>query len=171
MKRIIAIITLMSALSAFSFAQKYAIVDTDYILKNIPSYKAAQDKIDQLTEDWQKEIKTEQTEIEKLYKEFQAERVLLTDEMRQQKEKKIVEEEKKLRDLQRKYFGTEGELYEKQQELIKPIQDEVYSAIKELSSKGGYAIVFDSSAGASILYTDPKYDKSDEVLRILGYKN
>lgn len=172
MKKILVVLSVLLGAFTFStFAQKYAIVDTDYILKNIPSYNAAQDKLDELSEGWQKEIEEKKDEIEKLYKEFQSERVLLSDEMKQKREKKIVEEEKKLRELQRTYFGTEGKLFEKQKELVKPIQDEVYGAIKELSSKSSYAIIFDSSAGASILYTDPKYDKSDEVLRILGYKN
>lgn len=153
------------------FAQKYAIVDTDYILKNIPSYKAAQDKLDEMSASWQKEIEAMQAEVEKLYKEFQAERVLLTEEMKKRREDAIIEKEKQVRELQKSYFGRDGKLFQKRAELIKPIQDEVYRAVKEFSEKGGYAVIFDTAAGLSILYSDPKFDKSDEILEILGYKN
>jgi len=155
----------------FIFGQKFAYVDTEYILSNIPSYKAAQDKLDNLSKEWQKEIEKEYAQVDKMYKDFQTEKVLLTDEMIKQREAEIVDAERAVKALQRKYFGTNGELFKKREELIKPIQDEVYTVIQDIAQSGNYAIIFDSATGANILFTDPKYDKSDEVLEKLGYKN
>ncbi|HAF30620.1 MAG TPA: hypothetical protein DCG75_16385 [Bacteroidales bacterium] len=158
-------------ISTHIFAQKYAFVDTDYILNNIPAYKAAQDKLNQLSADWQKEIEVEYTIVDRMYKDFQAEKVLLTNEMIKQREAEIAAKDKEIKDLQKRFFGPGGELFKKRQELVKPIQDEVYNVIKNIAESGNYAIIFDTAAGASILFTDPKYDKSDEVLEKLGYKN
>ena len=155
----------------FIFGQKFAYVDTEYILSNIPSYKAAQDKLDNLSKEWQKEIEKEYAQVDKMYKDFQTEKVLLTDEMIKQREAEIVDAERAVKALQRKYFGTNGELFKKREELIKPIQDEVFTVIQDIAKSGNYAIIFDSATGANILFTDPKYDKSDEVLEKLGYKN
>ena len=153
------------------FGQKFAYVDTEYILSNIPSYKAAQDKLDNLSKEWQKEIEEKYEQVDKMYKDFQTEKVLLTNEMIKQREAEILEAERAVKALQRKYFGTNGELFKKREELIKPIQDEVYTVIQDIAQSGNYAIIFDSATGANILFTDPKYDKSDEVLEKLGYKN
>jgi len=158
-------------LSAFSFGQKFAYVDTEYILKNIPSYKAAQEKLDKMSDGWQKEVEAKYADVEKLYKSYQAEKVLLTDDMKKKKEDDIMSKEKEAKELQRKYFGPEGELFKKRQELVKPLQDDVYKAVKDLASDGSYALIFDSSSGASILFSDPKLDKSDEILKKMGYKN
>jgi len=155
----------------FIFGQKFAYVDTEYILSNIPSYKAAQDKLDNLSKEWQKEIEKEYAQVDKMYKDFQTEKVLLTNEMIKQREAEILEAERAVKALQRKYFGTNGELFKKREELIKPIQDEVFTVIQDIAKSGNYAIIFDSATGANILFTDPKYDKSDEVLEKLGYKN
>jgi len=152
-------------------AQKYAFVDTDYILNRIPSYKAAQDQLDKLSEEWQQEVETLYSEIESMYKDYQAEKVLLTEEMRTSKEEEIINKEKEAKELQKKYFGREGSLYKKRQELIKPIQDEIYTTVKEIATEGNFAVIFDTASGANMLYTNPKYDKSDEVLEKLGYKN
>ncbi len=152
-------------------AQKYAYVDTEYILSNIPAYKAAQDKLNQLSVDWQKEIEGEYKVVEKMYKDYQAEKVLLTKEMIKQREAEIAAKDREVKDLQKRFFGPQGELFKKRQELIKPIQDEVYNVIKEIAESGNYAIIFDTASGATILFTDPKYDKSDDVLEKLGYKN
>ncbi len=171
MKKHLLTAVLIAFAGAFASAQKYAFVDTDYILNNIPSYKAAQTKLDELSKTWQKEVEDLRAEVEKLYKDYQAEKVLLTDEMKQRKEQTIMEKEKQVRDLQKTYFGNEGKLFEKRQELIKPIQDEIYKAIKDMAEKGGFAVIFDTAAGMNMLYTDPKYDKSDEILEIMGYKN
>jgi outer membrane protein len=167
----LALISVFCLLTLFVNAQKFAFVDTDYILKNIPSYKAAQDKLETFSNAWQKEIEDARTEVDKMYKEYQSERVMLTDEMKQRREEKIMEKEKQVRELQKQYFGTNGKLFEKREELIKPIQDEVYRAVKSLAEKGNYAVIFDTAAGVNMLYTDPKFDKSDEVLEAMGYKN
>lgn len=171
MKTILINTILIIVLSSVSIAQKFAFVDTEYILKNIPSYASAQDKLDQISVEWQKEIEAYYTEIDKMYKDFQAEKVLLTEEMKTKREDAIIAKEKEVKELQKKYFGKEGELYKKRQELVKPIQDDVYNAVKDIATEGGYAAIFDTSSGANMLFTDPKFDKSDEVLKKLGYKN
>jgi len=152
-------------------AQKFGFVDTEYILNNIPAYKSAQSQIDKLSADWQKEIETQYGEVEKLYKNYQAEKVMLSEDMKKKREDEIINKEKSVKDLQNKYYGHEGELVKKQQELVKPIQDEVYKAIKEMAVEEGYAAIFDSSADATLLYANPRQDKSDDVLQRLGYKN
>lgn len=171
MKKIISFLGIMFLAAGFAVAQKYAFVDTEYILNRIPSYKAAQEQLDKLASDWQEEIETSYGEIEKMYKDFQAEKVLLTDEMKIRKEEEIVNRENEVKQLQQKYFGRDGTLFSKRQELIKPIQDEVYRAVKEIAAEGNYAVIFDTASGANMLYTNPKYDKSDDVLEKLGYKN
>jgi outer membrane protein len=171
MKRTLTIITTLLLVAGFASAQKYALVDTDYILNNIPSYKAAQEQLDKISADWQKEVEAKYVEIEKMYKDYQAERVLLSEDMRKQREDAIINKEKEAKDLQKNYFGEEGALYKKRQELIQPIQDEIYKAIKDLATENGYAVVFDSSSGPTMIYTNPRYDVSDEVLQKLGYKN
>ena len=152
-------------------AQKFGFVDTEYILNNIPAYKSAQSQIDKLSADWQKEIESQYGEVEKLYKNYQAEKVMLSEDMKKKREDEIINKEKSVKDLQNKYYGPEGELTKKQQELVKPIQDEVYKAIKEMAVEEGYAAIFDSSADATLLYANPRQDKSDDVLQRLGYKN
>jgi outer membrane protein len=171
MKRIASILTIILLGTGIGVAQKYAFVDTEYILDRIPAYKAAQDQLDKMAQDWQEEIETMYGGIEKMYQDFQAEKVLLTEEMKTKKEEEIITREKEVKDLQQKYFGRDGSLFDKRQELIKPIQDEVYKAVKEIATEGNYAVIFDTASGANMLYTSPKYDKSDEVLEKLGYKN
>ena len=128
-------------------AQKYAFVDTEYILNNIPNYKAAQEQLDKISAEWQKEVEAKYAEIEKMYKDYQAERVLLAEDMRRQREEAIVNKEKEVKELQKTYFGQEGALYKKRQELIQPIQDDIYKAIKDLATENGYAAIFDTSSG------------------------
>ncbi len=171
MKKLIAIALIAFFFTGVSIAQKFAFVDSDYILKNIPSYVAAQDEMDKLSENWEAEITKEYESIAEMYKTYQAERVLLSDDMKQKREEEIVNKEKSVKTLQNKYFGPEGDLFNKREELVKPIQDALYKAIKEMTVEGNYAIIFDTASGASILYSNPKYDKSDEVLQKLGYKN
>ena len=171
MKRIASILSIILLATGMGLAQKYAFVDTEYILDRIPAYKAAQDQLDKMAGDWQEEVETMYAGIEKMYQDFQAEKVLLTEEMKTKKEEEIINREKEVKDLQQKYFGRDGNLFDKRQELIKPIQDEVYKAVKEIASEGNYAVIFDTASGANMLYTNPKYDKSDEVLEKLGYKN
>jgi len=170
MKRILTLAFVAIVLSASAAAQKFAFVDSEYILKNIPSYEAAQDELNNLSENWEAEVQEEYQAIEEMYKSYKAERVLLSEEMRQKREEEIIEREKAVKELQQKYFGPEGELFQQREELVKPIQDAIYEAVKELTAEGGYAIIFDTASGASILYSNPRYDKSDEILQKLGYK-
>lgn len=171
MKKIISIALTIVLFSGIAMAQKFAFVDTDYVLQNIPSYTAAQNELDKASEDWEAEIAVEYEAIEKMYKTYQSERVLLTDEMRKQREEEIMNKERQVKELQNKYFGPDGSLSSKRMELVKPIQDAIYKAVKELSAEGSYAVIFDTASGAAILYSNPRYDLSDEVLKKLGYKN
>ena len=150
-------------------AQKFAYVDTDYILNKIPDFKQAQDKLDALSTDWQKEVENMYAEIDKMYKAYQQEQILLTDEMKSKREDAIITKEKSAKDLQKKYFGPEGELYTKRQELIKPLQDKVYDAIQQLAANNKYAVIFDSSSDLIMLYSNPNLDKSDKILDLMGY--
>jgi outer membrane protein len=170
MKKIFLLLVFVFTMS-LGFSQRYAYVDTEYILKNIPAYSAAQEQLDNLAVEWQKEIEDIYSQIDKMYKDFQAEKVLLTEEMRTKRENAIIDKEKEAKKIQKQYFGAEGELYKKRQELIKPIQDDIFNTVKEIASEGNYAVIFDTAGNMSMLYTDPKYDKSDEVLEKLGYKN
>ena len=171
MKKLILSALVLTFFVGSALAQKFAFVDSDYILQNIPSYKAAQDELNKTSETWEAEVAVEYEKIENLYKTYQSERVLLTDDMRTKREEEIINKEHAVKDLQAKYFGPEGDLSKKRQELVKPIQDAVYKTVKELSAEGSYAIIFDTASGASILYSNPRYDLSDEVLKKLGYKN
>ena len=169
-KKVFLAIILLVTTNVLSYAQKWAFVDTEYILANIPEYKAAQSELDRISVEWQKEIESKYAEIDKLYKAYQAEQILLTEDMRKKRENEIVVREKDAKDLQKEKFGVDGALFKKRQELVKPIQDKVYGAIKTLAEKGVYAAIFDKSSDLTMLYTNPKFDKSDEVLKTLGYK-
>lgn len=169
MKKIIVSLILISAAN-ISFAQKYAYVETEFILSNIPEYKAAQSEIDKISVEWQKDIESKYVEIDKLYKSYQAEQILLTEEMKKKREAEIVNKEKEAKDLQKAKFGVDGELFKKRQELVKPVQDKVFNAVKQFAEKGNYAVIFDKSSDLTMLYTNPKYDKSAEILDAMGYK-
>lgn len=156
--------------SVFSYAQKFAYVDTDYILENISEYRLAQDQLDELATEWQAEIEELFAEVDKLYKAYQAEALLLPEDVRRKREGEIIEKEKQAKELQKKRFGKDGDLFKKRQELIKPVQDKVYTAIEEIATQGGYAVVFDKAGSTTLLFTNPKFDKSDDVLEKLGYK-
>ena len=169
MKKLI-VIGSMLLMSVLGMAQKFAYVDTEYILGNIPAYKEAQEQLNKLSAQWQKEIETEYTDIDKLYKQFQVDKLLLSEEMKNKREQEIMQKEKEVKQLQKKRFGPEGDRYKKEQELIKPIQDEVFNAVKDIASSGGYGIIFDaSSSSLTMLYTDSKYDISDDILKKMGY--
>ncbi len=158
-------IMLTSAVSA----QKYAYIDSDYILKNVPEYQDAQNQMDELSEKWQKEIEVKFVEIEALYKKYQADVVLLPADMKKKREDEIINFEKEVKQFQQDKFGQEGELFQKRQELIKPIQDKIYNALEEISKAKNYSFVFDKANGASIMYANPKFDISDDILDELGY--
>ena len=152
-------------------AQKYAIIDTRYILDKMPEYKKAQDQLDAVAAEWQKDIDTRQTDLDRMYKEYDAEQVMLSDDLKKKRQDQLFVREKELRDLQRQRFGFEGDLFKKRQELIKPIQDRVYNAVQKISSQRGYDFVLDKSEGITIIFADPKLDKSDDVLKELGVRN
>lgn len=152
------------------FSQKYAIIDTRYILDRMPDYKEAQKQLDDIAAGWQKDIDTRQAELDKMYKDYEAEQVMLTEELRKKREDQLFNKEKDLRDLQRKRFGFEGDLFKKRQELIKPIQDKVYNAVQKMAVTRGYDFVLDKSEGITIIFADPKLDKSEDVLKDLGVR-
>jgi outer membrane protein len=152
-------------------AQKYAFVDSEYIRKNIPAFTAAQEQLDKLSKQWEKEVSDGYAVVEQMYKSYQSESPLLSNDMKTKREEAIITKEKEMKDLQNKYFGVEGELFKKRQELVKPIQDEILKAIKDIAVEGSYAVIFDSSTGGNILFANPKFDISDQVLEKLGYKN
>lgn len=169
MKKVISVLAIV-ALSSFAVkAQKIGYVDTDYILTSIPEYKAAQGEIDKLSVDWQKEIEAKYTEIDKLYKAYQADAILLTDDMKKKRENEIINKEKEVKELQKQRFGVDGELFKKRQELVKPLQDKIYNAVKAVAERGGLAIILDKAGQVSILYANTKYDKSEDVLTYMGY--
>ncbi|MDX2414429.1 MAG: OmpH family outer membrane protein [Bacteroidales bacterium] len=171
MKKLSLLIVSLLLTASVTYAQKYGFVDTEYILNNIPSYAAAQEKLDKLSEGWEQEVSDSYAAVEKMYKEYQNDVVLLSKDAKTKREEQIITGERVAKELQNTYFGVEGELYKKRQELVQPIQDEIYKAVKELAVEGGYAVIFDTSSGMNMLYTNPKYDVSDEVLEKLGYKN
>ncbi len=171
MKKFFLVFLLSLILNAFSYSQKFAFVDTDYILNNVPTYESAKEQLEQVSKKWQKEIEDKYKEIETMYKKYQTEKHLFSEEMRIQRENEIVNSEKEVKKLQKKYFGKDGDLFKKRQDLIKPIQDEIYKYIEEIASEGDFAIIFDTATSAgSILYTNPKHDKSDEILQKMGYR-
>jgi outer membrane protein len=166
---VIMIACFVAFVSQAQTAAKFGFVDTDYILGKIPEYKAAQTELDKQSIQWQKEIEAKYTEIDKLYKAYQADAVLLTDDMKKKRESEIINKEKEAKDLQKSRFGVDGELYKKRVELVKPVQDKVYNAIKTAAEKKGLGFILDKAGQVSILYANSKYDISDDVLTILGY--
>jgi len=171
MRKIGFLIGLLVLTSAIGTAQKYAFVDSEYIRKNIPAFTKAQEQLDNLSAQWEKEVADGYAVVEKMYKSYQNEAVLLSQDMKTKREEAIIAKEKEMKELQNKYFGMEGELFKKREELVKPIQDEILKAIKEIAVDGSYAVIFDSAAGGNILFANPKFDISDDVLEKLGYKN
>ncbi len=170
-KKVILSLTAIFLLATGAQAQKFAFVDSEYILDRIPSYKAALEQIDKLSEEYEAEIEAKYEEVEKLYQSFQSEKVLMTQEQQTKKEDEIIAKEKEIKDMQREYFGPEGAIFQKRQELVQPIQNEVYNAVKEMALEGGYAVIFDTASGSGILYENARYNISDEVLQKLGYTN
>jgi len=170
MKKITAVVVVV-VMSLSLIAQKYAYVDTEYILNNIPVYETAKTQLDDFSRQWKEEIDIKKNNIDKMYKDYQSERVLLTEELRLKREEEIMNKEKEMRELQQKYFGKDGMLFKKREELIKPLQDDIYNAIKEIAQEGNFAVIFDTANNANMLYTDSRYDKSDDVLKKMGYKH
>ena len=152
-----------------SQAQKFAYVDSDYILSKMPEFSQAEDKIDDFSKEWQSEIELAYEEVEQMYRDYQSEQVLLTSEMKTKREEAIMEKEKSVQSLQQKYFGNNGDLYKKRQDLIKPIQDRIFDAVQQLAASNKYSIIFDASSDLIMLYSNPDLDKSDKVLELMGY--
>jgi outer membrane protein len=171
MKKIGVFTLIMIMSTAMAVAQKYAFVDSEYIRKNIPAFTTAQEQLDKLSEQWEKEVADGYAVVEQMYKDYQNESVLLSQDMKTKREEAIIAKEKEMKELQNKYFGMEGELFKKRQELVKPIQDEILKAIKDIAVEGSYAVIFDTASGGNILFANPKYDISDQVLEKLGYNN
>lgn len=172
MKKLFLIFALALAFAIPSqlMAQRYAIVDTKYILDKMPDYKDAQKKLDDFSAQWQKEIDDKQAILDKMYKDFQAEQVMLSEELKKKREDELFIKEKEVRDLQRKRFGFEGDLFKKRQELVKPIQDRVYNAIQKLAVNRQFDFILDKSEGITVIFADPKLDRSEDILRDLGVK-
>jgi outer membrane protein len=165
---LLALVLLILA-SQSAFAQKFAYVDSQYILENIPEYKLAQDQLNALSSQWQKEIEAKFKELEEMKEAYRMEKILLTPEMKMDREAKIKEKEDEVRKLQQQRFGPTGDLFKKRQELVKPVQDRVFNAISEFASRGKYGIIFDRSSDLIMLFADPSLDKSEDILRALGY--
>jgi outer membrane protein len=171
MKKLFLLVVCGFILTAFSAkAQRYAIIDTKYILGKIPEYKEANTKLEEMADAWQKEIDLLQSDLDKMYRQLEGERALLTPELLKKREDEIFNKEKAVRDLQRKRFGYEGDYFRKKQELVKPIQDKVYNAVQKMATDRMYDFILDKSEGITIIFADPKLDRSDDVLKILGVK-
>ncbi len=170
MKKILAILLLCLLLSGALYAQRYAVIDSKYILEKLPEYKAAQQKLDQFSLQWQQEIDKKSAALDKMYKDYDAEQVMLSDDLKKKREDELFNNDKELKDLQRKRFGYEGDIFKKRQELIKPIQDRVYNAVQKLAVAKLYDFILDKSEGITVIFADPKLDRSDDVLKELGVK-
>ncbi|MDE6197614.1 MAG: OmpH family outer membrane protein [Muribaculaceae bacterium] len=171
MKKTVLTLLLLVAAFAAASAQKFALVDMEYIFRNVPSYEMANEQLNQLSQRWQKEVEAAGKEAENMYNSYLADKVFLTDEQVKKREAEIVAKEKAATELRYKYFGPEGELYQKRQTLLKPIQDDVYNAIKKVAEERGYQTVFDRASSSDIVYASPRIDISNEVLAKLGYSN
>ena len=169
MKKIILSLIFLAGMLSGVNAQKFAMVDMEYIMKNIPAYETANEQINQISKKWQSEVDAAMQDVQKMYKNYQTELVFLSEDMKVKREDEIVAKEKAAQDLKRNYFGPDGELYKKRQSLMKPIQDDVYTAIQDISKERDLQLVFDKSSAMSVIFTSPKIDISDVVLQKLGY--
>lgn len=170
MKKFFIIAACFLLVAAVSQAQRYAVIDSKYILDKLPEYKEAQKQLDQFSEQWQQEVDQKQALMDKMYKDYEAEQVMLSDVLKKKREDELYNKEKELRDLQKKRFGFEGDLFKKRQELIKPIQDRVYNAVQKLAVEKQYDFILDKSEGITVIFADPKLDKSADIIRNLGVK-
>jgi outer membrane protein len=170
MKKALSAICFMLLFLSAANAQRYAVIDSKFILDKLPEYKDAQKRLDQFSELWQQELDQRQAAMDKMVKDFEAEQVMLPYNLKKKREDEIFNKEKELRDLQRKRYGFEGDLFKKRQELIKPIQDRVYNAVQKLAIEKQYDFILDKSEGITVIFADPKLDKSEEILKSLGVK-
>ncbi|MDE7381151.1 MAG: OmpH family outer membrane protein [Muribaculaceae bacterium] len=169
MKKILFALSLMMMGFASAGAQKFALVDMDYILRNVPAYEMANEQLNQVSQRWEKEVTELSKAAETMYKNYQSEMVFLTDDQKKKREEEIVAKEKEVTDTRYKYFGPEGELYKKRQSLMKPIQEDVYNAVKAVAEEKGYQTIFDRASSQSIVFASPRIDVSNDVLAKLGY--
>ena len=170
MKKLFLLLTFAIAALTGAHAQRYAIVDTRYILDKMPEYATAQKQLDEISKAWEKEISDKQQTLTKMYRDFDAEQVMLSDELKKKREDQLFNLEKEVRMLQSQRFGFEGDLFKKRQDLIKPIQDKVYNAIQKLAVDRSYDFILDKSEGITVIFADPKLDKSEDILKALGVK-
>ncbi|MEL5892326.1 OmpH family outer membrane protein [Bacteroides sp. GD17] len=171
MRKTILFMFLLFAAGITANAQKFALIDMEYILENIPAYEHANQQLEQSSKQWQSEVEKIAEEAKTMYKNYQSQIASLSDVQRGKKEEEIVAKEKAAADLRRKYFGPEGELYKMREDLIGPIQDEIYEAVKEIATQSGYAVVVDRASASSIIFASPSIDVSNEVLAKLGFSN
>lgn len=168
MKKILCSLLFIAGISIGAHAQRYCVIDSKYILEKMVDYKDAQTRLDQQSKQWQTEIDNQMADVDRMYKSYTAERAMLSDEMRKKREDEIVAKEKAAKDLQKQRFGYEGDLFKKRQELIKPIQDRVYTAVQKYAAAKGYDIVLDKAGGVTLFYANPTLDHSDDILKQLG---
>lgn len=169
MKKLVILCVFLMGAFSLSYAQKFAIVDMEYILKHVPAYESANEQLNQVSKKWQTEVETQTQAVQNMYKTYQTEVVFMSPEMKTKRENEIVEKEKAAQDLKRKYFGPDGELFKKRQSLMKPIQDEIYNAIQTISNEKGYQLILDKSSAMNIIFSSSRIDISDDVLVKLGY--
>lgn len=170
MKKIVFIIALFLGVFTQAEAQKFAYIDSDYVLRHMPEYAAAQAELNRLSNKWEKEIEQKYESIRKMEESFAAEKILLPDEMQKTRQEAIMAKRQEAMELQRRRFGVDGDLFQKREELIKPVQDKMFEAIQEICTVKGYMVIFDKSSKSNMLYTNPKYDVSDKVIKKMGYK-
>ena len=170
MKKILAICTL-ALMAITAHAQKFALMDMEYVLKNIPAYERANEQLNQVSKKWQAEVEALNTQAATMYKNYQNEVVFLSKEQKAAKQEEIMLKEKEAADLKKKYFGPEGELFKKRESLMSPIQEEIYNMVKEISEQRGYSLVLDRASDSAIIFGSPKIDISNEILQKLGYAN
>lgn len=169
MKRTLLTLLVIAAATLGASAQKFALIDMEYILKNVPSYEMANEQLNQLSQRWQKEIENKSKEAENLYQSYLADKVFLTEEQVKKREEEIVAKEKAVTELRYKYFGPQGELEKKRESLLKPIQDDIYNAVKKLAQERGFQAIFDRASSSNIIYASPQIDVSNDVLAKMGY--
>lgn len=170
MKKTLLIIALFMSLAlSASYAQRYALIDMEYILERIPAYESANKQIESLSTQWQSTVDTEIEAVDALYKKYQADLAFLTGAEKTKRENEIVAKENAIQELRNQYFGPQGELFKQQETLIKPIQDNIYAAVKDIATEKGYSVVLDRASATSIIFATPEIDISDQVLSLLGY--
>ena len=170
MKKFFLIAATFMLFNVSSYAQRYAIIDTKYILGKMPEYVDADKKLQDVSNQWQKEIDQRQADLDKMYKDYDAEQFMLSEDLKKKREDELFNKEKELRELQKKRFGYQGDLFKEREKLVKPLQDKVYNAVQKIAVARGYDFILDKSEGITVIFADPKLDKSDEVLRELGIK-